>query len=1324
MLLHLTLVWAPCPSAPPQGRRVELVVDTSLIKSALALRDALCADYNTGACSVAGHPLQELTLGRAPLVSGAVLVAGGDVPCPDRPRGGPSPSHLVFVVCSGPDAGQLIGLTRGTYSVGRNGTDIVLDDPEVSRVHALLTVELNRVLLRDVSSDNGTWVDDSPVHEVTVSVTSRIRLGGSRCRLSLVDEPPPGEPVPQLAEPLEVTRPHSVTANPAMLAAALLPLVLGVGLAVTTGMWLFLGFSVLSAGVGLAPLVARRRARRIFAAALTQAAEEDRDRRRAVCDVGWLALQAVASPETDQPAHRKTDGVPVYVRFGEGPVQANLVVKPAGAFSAPPLLTDVPVVIELASSGASCPVPEISISGSKHHLQGLARSLLLQLSHSPGAAICVGTYDELPVDARFLPGIVLADTDTALTELSRAPTPVPVLLFGSCARWNPPRGRLAAIFRFGISPGQELPSGPNRRVTRIKLRDGQADLLADGDQSSFHPDLVSSRSFGRLARAQASQAFTDFHAPVAGIGQDFPIPFGRTSLARLAPTAPEQVIHTWSISTPGLAAPIGPSAAGALSFDLVSDGPHVLIAGTTGSGKSELLRTLVLSIALHHSPNDVNFLFIDFKGGAALRIFSDLPHSVGLLTDLSAAAVARALKSLLAEIKRREHLFARYLVGDIREWSDADRPALPRLVLVIDEFRMLVDDVPGAMADLMRVATLGRSLGIHLVMATQRPQGALSPDIRANVTATMALRVGSALESHDLIGSTAASAIPVDAPGQAFLKMGSGNPIEFQTASTGATENEGVTGSGVVDLASYLRQPEATSPITVLGDQRRATSLPKATDLATRLVTVLATAAAMNPGAPLHYPVLPELPAVLPPFPDLVSPPDTVPLGLLDLPEQQSQRQLQFSPVEHSHLALIGCRPGGTSDALVHLVDQLVQRLPDHHLYLLDGDGSLGWVATAPQVGAYVGPPEIKRAARVLRLVSEQVTTRLSHSPGSSNGALPSPGLVLVISGWGRWAGALRNSRWAWGEGLLQDIARDGPAARTTLVAAGGRELTTSQFFTLIPNRLYFPLGAGRESILTWPAHAPTEDLPGRCLAQGPIGSTAGTLGQVALGRVTGSALNLATGPRPTTQPFRVLPLPSVIHESADLFKAPVGGPLRVPVGVGGDELGVVHLEPTRGSVFLVLGSAGSGRTTLLNRIAASVPTGTTCLCPGSEGEPDSFWRDLDLAHRAGAGPPDALLLIDDADRLAPETHRHLAALAAAGYRLILTALNNPAVTRIPLAVQARSARTGMVLSPRQPSDGDFFGVRLDCDDYPTPGRGFLLGNGDPRELQIALPAG
>ncbi|WP_155849355.1 FtsK/SpoIIIE domain-containing protein, partial [Arthrobacter sp. H20] len=1004
MLLHLTLVWAP-GSLSPTPAAVELVIDTSVVQSTQSLIDALAQTHTAGPFTVAGEPLESLTFAVAPLVNGSVIVAGATVRPPYRLQKTQWRPSLVFVACSGPDAGQVTALRRGTYSVGRTGTDIVLDDPEVSRLHAFLTVEKNQVTLRDNSSANGTWVDGSLITDTSVTASSTLQFGGSRCALALLDHRPPVDPAPDLAEPLQVRCPTPPTTTPPMIAAALLPLVLGVVLAVSTGMWLFLGFSILSACVGLATLLTQRRGRRSFSSALAEAAEADRRRRqRAARDVGSLALGAFAPVTPDRVEAPGQTGGPIYVRLGEGTQPAHIVVSPTTTKWTCPVLADVPVTIELRTRGTTFPPPEICLSGPELIVLGVARSVLLQLAHQLGSAICVGSPTDVPADARFLPGVILADTSKVFEDLSPTSDPTPVLMFGASAEWNLSPSRAAVIFRFGYQHQKDLPINAGTVRLTVDLGDGRALLRGIGREIKFRPDLVSTQSFGRLARAFGGLPGPPGSAGGAQIpGGGSPAPPGHVSLDRIAPSTPGQVISAWAASQPGLAAPIGRGADGTVVFNLVSDGPHLVIAGTTGSGKSELLRTLILSIALHHSPTEVNFLLIDFKGGAALRPLLSLPHSVGLLTDLSAAAAARALVSLLAEIRRRERLFAEHLVTDISGWPAPSRPVLPRLAVVIDEFRMLVEDVPGATAELMRIATLGRSLGIHLIMATQRPQGALGPDIRANVTTSIALRVGTALESHDVIGSAAAAAIPVGLPGRAFLSLGTAIPMEFQAASSSPENDEEATPcAGILELADYRRLMSAGRSTSQrrhsAGDNGPVKPGPVApSEVLARLVAVVAHAALEAPPHSLHHPVLPELPPVLSLVVDTGRRDASLHLGLLDLPEEQTQRHLLWSPDEHSHLALIGYPAGGTAASLVYIVDQLQQGLPERHLYLLDGDGSLGWVAPAPQVGAYVGANDLKRAARVLRRLSEFIAVRLSGAPDGDGGRRAGPAVSVIV---------------------------------------------------------------------------------------------------------------------------------------------------------------------------------------------------------------------------------------------------------------------------------------------------------------------------------------
>ncbi len=241
---------------------------------------------------------------------------------------------------------------------------------------------------------------------------------------------------------------------------------------------------------------------------------------------------------------------------------------------------------------------------------------------------------------------------------------------------------------------------------------------------------------------------------------------------------------------------LGTAADGRVDIDLVRDGPHMVVIGTTGSGKSEFLRTLILGLAEGSSPDRLQFVLIDFKGGAAFDAVRELPHVVDVITDLdrdaSSGEVAgqRVVDGLRAELIRREHFLrergASSLVDlEILDQSSvADRP--PRLVVVIDELARLQADVPEFVASLVDVAQRGRSLGIHLVVGTQTAGRVVSSEVLGNADIRIALRLAAAGDSIEVIGSPVASRLPRSIPGRAVVRLGNDDPVVFQVASTGS----------------------------------------------------------------------------------------------------------------------------------------------------------------------------------------------------------------------------------------------------------------------------------------------------------------------------------------------------------------------------------------------------------------------------------------------------------------------------------------------------------------------------------------------------------
>lgn len=251
--------------------------------------------------------------------------------------------------------------------------------------------------------------------------------------------------------------------------------------------------------------------------------------------------------------------------------------------------------------------------------------------------------------------------------------------------------------------------------------------------------------------------------------------------------AVESVLQRWSAQRYAfdIRCYLGVSSGGSLNIGLSEHGPHWLLGGTTGAGKSQLLRSLVLSAALRYPPERLGLILVDFKGSAGLGPLAQLPHALSVLSNFDVSAVERALEFLRADIHRREVDLQALGVNSYRDYlascqAAGTTPRYPELLIVVDEFRMLIDSMPDAMAELMRIATIGRSLGLHLVLATQRPQGAISQDIRANIATSICLRVASAQDSYNLLEHESAAYISAAHPGAGYVRLPDGRSLPFR----------------------------------------------------------------------------------------------------------------------------------------------------------------------------------------------------------------------------------------------------------------------------------------------------------------------------------------------------------------------------------------------------------------------------------------------------------------------------------------------------------------------------------------------------------------
>ncbi|MGV8911872.1 MAG: FtsK/SpoIIIE domain-containing protein [Rhodoglobus sp.] len=453
-------------------------------------------------------------------------------------------------------------------------------------------------------------------------------------------------------------------------------------------------------------------------------------------------------------------------------------------------------------------------------------------------------------------------------------------------------------------------------------------------------------------------------------------------------------------------------ASGRIMVDLVANGPHAIVGGTTGSGKSELLISWVLAMAAESPPDEVTFLLVDFKGGSAFAHLEQLPHTVGIITDLDEAAASRAFASLRAELQHRERALAQAGARDISELD-----ALPRLVIVVDEFAAMMGDYPQLHALFSDIAARGRSLGVHLILCTQRPSGVVRDALLANADLRVSLRVNNGADSSAVIGSDRAAELPARAKGRAWVAHGSSSAELVQFALA--------TPRDVISVAE--RWPSSATP-------RR----PWCEPLAERLL--LATVAELNAE---HNP-------------------SAVCFGLTDIPDEQRQGLAEWSPASDGNVLILGSPGSGKSTTVATIVSAAAGSASTQN-----SSTSASGQATAPPVGvaAYftvvTGGVEPAAFWDVVSELHAQLDRTVSQHGHSRRVVLTIDDLDAAIS---RYDDDYRVAV----IDKLSRLLREGSAHHIWVVASAQRITPALQSLTqLIPNTLRLRFGSRQEFVLS-----------------------------------------------------------------------------------------------------------------------------------------------------------------------------------------------------------------------------------------------------------------
>ncbi|UQV57862.1 type VII secretion protein EccCa [Corynebacterium pseudodiphtheriticum] len=679
-------------------------------------------------------------------------------------------------------------------------------------------------------------------------------------------------------------------------------------------------------------------------------------------------------------------------------------------------------------------------------------------------------------------------------------------------------------------------------------------------------------------------------------------------------------------------------------------GPHGLCIGATGSGKSELLRTLVTALAATHSPEELNFVLVDFKGGATFLGLDSLPHTSAVITNLEdeAVLVDRMFDALSGEMNRRQEVLRKAgNFANVGEYNQArrggrdDLEPLPALVIIVDEFSELLGQFPDFADLFVAIGRLGRSLHVHLLLASQRLEEGRLRGLDSHLSYRIGLKTFSAMESRQVLGSADAYHLPGQ-PGAGYVKTDAEELQRFQaayvsgplevpaTAGAGPTARLGRSGAGeveqetaeaqVIEFSCWadIDQPLAlehdpiadpAGELKSAGDVEAADGLepddvaeptnmdalavasePAGTTM--DAVVNAAVATARTRGQEAHQIWLPPLPKSI----ELASVAErsarlTVGIGIIDQPYHQRQDLLEIDFSAHGgHVALCSGPQMGKSTALRTMVASLAatHSTAEARFYVIDlGGGQLETLSRLPHVAGVAGRHQPERIRRVV----DEVSGLLSDNTQAHSTVKTQQQTFLVVDGWHN-IGTSTAEFEDLAEPITQ-IAADGPSAGIHLLVATPRWNTLRPAIRdLIGTRLELKLAESMDSLCDRKMQDKLPALPGRGLSVDKKYLLIAQSSNQDLAHI--AVVSAERGDEPVAA-LRVLPERiergelTAAGTLADAEPAGTAAVPGLPVAVGGPRLSTLAWDPSASDHFLCVAARGMGKTTTLRTVMAGI---------------------------------------------------------------------------------------------------------------------------------------